>query len=498
MTAPAVIDLDSAEAIATAPPTRQFIFMVLLLAVKDKANMVRFDSFESDAVPDSDEAGLSTGEATRQPKACRIRYWVAGTGHDMVPAGIPVSWVIGELASMAAAGTGKGPPIPMDDLLRHRSAPMSRRFELKIGSASVQVLAILDCSAQGGSAVLRIGEVENASEQAQVLLHASLGNHMIRAKPCRVGLGLPRMQDLWQVHFPMMAVGIIWIVLWSVITPLSLASAERSESTGFWWVNATCCGLAFIVASCRLPRLSGKGSWSLVRRSRRFLTVSNDRIVLRYAPESGNPADARTILNRADKALANLETRFGPLPRPPFRRRVFVYLFSNAREVAATFGEGYGGAVLLAGHAIVVTHCTSTMDEQLTHEFTHLFTLRWNPWAPPLLSEGLSTWLQGSHWGISIDALARAILRDGEEYLLRRLVNRKFFFDSTKRSLCYLLAASFSGFLLRRFGWDQYRRFYRKIWNHRIFEAKFAKHFGLIFEEAEEQWRQELFQPGAV
>jgi hypothetical protein len=55
---------------------------------------------------------------------------------------------------------------------------------------------------------------------------------------------------------------------------------------------------------------------------------------------------------------------------------------------------------------------------------------------------------------------------------------------------------SFTGFLIRRFGWDAYRRFYRAALPNERFDYTFRSHFGLDLEEAEVQWRGELLEGG--
>jgi len=48
----------------------------------------------------------------------------------------------------------------------------------------------------------------------------------------------------------------------------------------------------------------------------------------------------------------------------------------------------------------------------------------------------------------------------------------------------------FTGYLIRRFGWDSYRRFYRKV-SHGNFQLIFCKHYGMSFEEAWQRCRDE-------
>jgi hypothetical protein len=251
---------------------------------------------------------------------------------------------------------------------------------------------------------------------------------------------------------------------------------------------------ALVVAAWR-----GRWLWPFVARTRRFRTASSDRVVLRYAPEVG-AAEAEGVLHRAEEALAELEATFGRLTLfwhgrtfGPllFRRRVHVYLFPRAEAVREVFGELYGATALMGLHAVMIPFKPDRLDEVLKHELAHLFTDRWNPWAPPLFREGVPTWLRGSIGGSPMNRLAAALLRGGERRL-RPLLEWKAFFARADRWQHYVLAGSFTGFLIGRFGWDAYRRFYRRVSGRRGFDARFKQHFGLTLEEAEVQWREGL------
>lgn len=62
---------------------------------------------------------------------------------------------------------------------------------------------------------------------------------------------------------------------------------------------------------------------------------------------------------------------------------------------------------------------------------------------------------------------------------------------------CYLVAGSFTGFLIRTYGWDQYRQFYRL--RKQQFLTNFKKCFEVSLEEAGLRWRHEMMatQPNA-
>jgi hypothetical protein len=240
--------------------------------------------------------------------------------------------------------------------------------------------------------------------------------------------------------------------------------------------------------------------WKFATRTRCFLTAHGNRFVLRYAPELHAVVSPGDVLTVAESALTELERRFGRLSLlwhgrtiGPllFRKRVYVYLFPAYESVQAVFGKRFGGIALTGLNAVVIPFEGLRLDEWLKHELGHLFSDRWNEFAPPLFQEGLSTWLQETDRGYRIDAMAVTLIRR-EEYHLRPMLGRRFFFHEENHWAYYILAGSFTGFLIRRFGWDAYKRFYCQVVDRRRCDAQLPKHFGMTLEQAEEQWREEL------
>jgi hypothetical protein len=154
---------------------------------------------------------------------------------------------------------------------------------------------------------------------------------------------------------------------------------------------------------------------------------------------------------------------------------------------------------MVADNAIVIapTHAL-TPEELIRHELVHLFTGRWGLQVPALSSEGLAVWLQGTEAGSSIDDAARPHFRH-RGLRLPAMLKESYYRNPCREHACYLLAGSFTGFLIRRFGWQRYRRFYlsQAAWGG-FYRWVFRRHFGLTLEKAEWQWRNELLVPGAI
>ena len=218
---------------------------------------------------------------------------------------------------------------------------------------------------------------------------------------------------------------------------------------------------------------------------RRFRTIRTPSVMLYYSPLAGDQILIRAFVRTVEIELEDLARKFGR----PLRRPVAVYLFARRAEVARLLGPQFGGFALLQANAIVLS-LDCVWDEFVRHELSHLFAGRWSKLAPPLLQEGLAVWLQGTHYGRRIDDAARAAL-GRRELPLDVLMDPGRFFHPEYMSDCYTLAGSFTRFLIGRFGWDAYRRLYRRC-DGRRFAARFRQSLGMSLDDAHWEWRLEL------
>jgi hypothetical protein len=91
---------------------------------------------------------------------------------------------------------------------------------------------------------------------------------------------------------------------------------------------------------------------------------------------------------------------------------------------------------------------------------------------------------------VSIDSAVRPLVREAK-LKLDSLLFTQFILPEPQRHASYLLAGSFTGFLLRRFGSSAYQQLYRMC-DGSQFRAKFQKCFGVTLDEAERQWRYQV------
>lgn len=277
---------------------------------------------------------------------------------------------------------------------------------------------------------------------------------------------------------PFLSLWPVWLLASVWLLPLGLClwfarPADEIIPVGLW-----------ALGEILLFALGGRPYWRLCGQIGRFRTVRSQHVTLHYSPTLEGHWDFAVLLQRCEEELDELTRWFGFR----LRRRVVVFLFAACRDVARVQPRA-GGLALPEINGILIGN-DDNLKETMCHELGHLFSSRWNSQAPPLLREGLSVCLQGTQMGRPIDVAARPWL-DNRNLSLRRLLDRKVFFSAPHVHACYALAGSFTAFLIRRYGWERYRRFYRRCIGLR-FRAQFVRCFGVSLEKAEWQWRNEL------
>src|SRR5262245_45313654 len=222
-----------------------------------------------------------------------------------------------------------------------------------------------------------------------------------------------QMRDLWPYLCRATLISAV-LTGWLLVVPLVFSLLFGSSLSQFSLVVAAswlCLTLSLLLVFAWRDRWL----WTFLARTRRFLTASDGRVVLRFAPELQGQIDPSEVLRLAGTTLAGLEATLGRLgliwygrglALCGFRRRVHVYLFSTSLPITEVFGPLAGGMALPPLHAVLIPFEGGFLEEWLRHEVTHLFGCRWNPWAPPLLAEGLANWQEGNWWGFPIDATA--------------------------------------------------------------------------------------------
>jgi hypothetical protein len=220
--------------------------------------------------------------------------------------------------------------------------------------------------------------------------------------------------------------------------------------------------------------------WRVSRRVVRFRTLTSARVSLLFPDGLGETIELQEIIRWAEADLDDLSQRFViNLPRP-----LTVVLMSSHRDLTDDFRRPMGGTALMPANAVVLA-ADCPLREVLRHELAHLFAYRWSTYAPHLVQEGLAVWLQRATPDETDTAdVIDPILTSDTDPL--PMLDPRYFFAPNRAHLSYALAGRFTGFLIRRFGWDHYRRFYRKA-DRWTFRSLFKRQFGMSFEAA---WRR--------
>jgi hypothetical protein len=225
--------------------------------------------------------------------------------------------------------------------------------------------------------------------------------------------------------------------------------------------------------------------WRVSRRVLGFCTLTGARVSLLFPTGLDETIELHELIRWAETDVDDLSQRFGiRLPR-----QLTVVLMSSHRDLTDDFGRPMAGTALMEANAVVLA-ADSPLRKGLRHELAHLFAFRWNTSAPHLVQEGLAVWLQGT-----TPDDADTVEPDAAEVIDSVLtfdadpspmLDPKYFFAPDQVHASYALAGGFTGFLIRRFGWDHYRRFYSKV-DRWTFRPLFQRQFGMSFEAA---WRR--------
>jgi hypothetical protein len=249
--------------------------------------------------------------------------------------------------------------------------------------------------------------------------------------------------------------------------------------------------IALFVVLSATTRLANAAHGSPPAAVRGFRTLARRTVVLHYDPAM-EPLDAAVAALVCERELADLERAFGFRLRYWRFRRPRAYLFRVAEELTALRGHPVGGFAMgqIGG---IVLWTGWTMAEAFRHEFAHLFAAKANlAWRSEVVEEGLAVWAQRTHQGHAVHAAARKWLTRAVIAKEALPVRWEFKADPlTERN--YVMAGSFAGYLIGRFGWPAYWRFCRRVTGGEPeFRRRFRRHFGLSFGAARDDWFAKL------
>ncbi len=227
--------------------------------------------------------------------------------------------------------------------------------------------------------------------------------------------------------------------------------------------------------------IRGRPMIKLCLHAARCQTFSAEGFRLHFRPQLSHRITREGIPKACQSTFDALLPWFGA------PKALAIYLFENEHEINRIMGQPLAHAIPQFNAALVPLG--ATFHRALRHELAHLFATRLGPLGPPLKSEGLAVWVEfgGQSPFLAQDALQLLAERGG----LAGFAQAAPFLNPHTRDTSYLIAGSFTGFLIGRFGWGDYCRFYMAA-NLRNFLPAFERAFSLSLAQAESLWRQQL------
>ncbi len=292
---------------------------------------------------------------------------------------------------------------------------------------------------------------------------------------------MPRpLLDLWRLWVPLTLVllaPLLALVLAIVVIPVALG-VFKPVALGVFAPVALGVFALSVVGCWRTPPLCIR----LVARAWSFASTSGASVRLHYARELRPEVEQRRVLETCEQDLVEVASLFGF----SLRGRLVVYLFASREDVSHICGRNCHGAALMETGAVLIS-LPEKWPELFRHEVAHLLSRRLGRLEPALKSEGLAVWAAALGEQSYLDQWA-VLVHLFEKASLLAMVDDLYFRDLARETPCYQIAGSFTGYLIRRYGWQAYVQFYRRA-GRKNFHKAFERAFGVTFAEAEGCWR---------
>lgn len=225
----------------------------------------------------------------------------------------------------------------------------------------------------------------------------------------------------------------------------------------------------------------------LVEAQARWARAESHCCVVYYITDTEAERDLPQLLNLADQqaqaAEQHLQTQAPePIPLVLLARVLGHGGFTNQAIAVSYLDRRYSG-----GDLGIILH----------HEMIHWLDARLGGrFRPTLLVEGLAVYLSGGHFKAEALAARAATLPGLGLYLpLKPLADR---FYPSQHEVGYLEAGALVEYMVGRWGWEAFARFYRNIPERpsqaEAIDAALRQHFGLTFSELESDFLEYLSQ----
>lgn len=192
--------------------------------------------------------------------------------------------------------------------------------------------------------------------------------------------------------------------------------------------------------------------------------------------------DLSQLLTAVDAAVAQASDRLNEEPAEKFD----IYL------VDRVIGQGgYAGSSMVISY-LDRHYASGGLHEVLVHETVHLLDRQFAPQRITFLAEGLAVWAAGGHYKQEdIDQRAAALVRIERYIPLEELINS---FYPVQHEIGYLEAAGLTNYLIKTYGWPQFRAFYSDVTHDdadtlaQAVDVNLQKYFGTTLAQVEADW----------
>jgi hypothetical protein len=192
--------------------------------------------------------------------------------------------------------------------------------------------------------------------------------------------------------------------------------------------------------------------------TRRFHISRGRHVIIYYDPKvASHFYRIADIIGLTDACVDELSSLFGF----GLRRKLVVFVFLNARALSPFLGRPSQGAAFIGADALalIAQPRGASLPAILRHELTHLFAAYLNSASPGINQEGVAMAIESLFSGMPLDDLARAAVLSEPDLSLAKLLR----FKSTNiesGDKHYVVFGSFTLYLIRRYGWQQYLSYY--------------------------------------
>lgn len=213
-----------------------------------------------------------------------------------------------------------------------------------------------------------------------------------------------------------------------------------------------------------------------------WMTATTTCCVLHYLSGSATARDIPTITVAVEESFAGVAERLGVSPTAPLE----IYFLSRV--------IGQGGYAFDEVALSYLDRHYAGLDLRLVlrHEIVHVLdALLFQVYPPPLLREGLATYLAGGHYKEEPIPQRAAALLQTERYIPLRTLAEDFY--AQQHEAGYLEGAALIAYLVDTYGWENFLRFYtsfeKDLGPAPALEQALEKNFGRGLEEIEASFR---------